>query len=224
MLPAVRASMCMTDPDLTGKARVARDSSRTIGQILAAARQEFITNGFDGTKMEHIARRAQVSKQLVYSYFNGKEELYAELSKEISREAYRRLLVIDFDAMEPQVAIRAYIEGVYDHFLDDPAIGLLTVDQSLHGGAHIRLPGGETRRMQLDLYQRIDRVLKRGQADGIFSDFIGSDMLEFMTTIIVSGCVSSRGMFERFVGRSAETDANYWRAHSVEFILRALRA
>lgn len=212
----------MTDPDLAGKAR-ARDSSRTIAQILAAAREEFTTNGFDGTKMEHIARRAKVSKQLVYFYFNGKQELYAELSKEISREAYKRLLAIDMDGLTPDAAIRAYIEAIYDHFLEDPAIGLLVVDQSLHDGAHINVPR-DTRRMQLDVYAQIGGALQRGQAEGLFDDHMEPDVLEFMTLVIVSGCVSSRGMFERFVGRAPGHDAVYWRSHAVDFILRSLRA
>src|SRR3546814_10964637 len=62
-----------------------RDPLGTINRIFAAAREEFGANGFDGAKVEHIARRAKVSKQLVYLYFNGKDELYSELMKVLTK-------------------------------------------------------------------------------------------------------------------------------------------
>src|SRR3546814_4095706 len=65
-----------------------RDPLGTINRIFAAAREEFGANGFDGAKVEHIARRAKVSKQLVYLYFNGKDELYSELLKVMRSEEH----------------------------------------------------------------------------------------------------------------------------------------
>jgi len=201
-----------------------RDSSATIKRILAAAREEFgNNNGFDGTKVEHIARRAKVSKQLVYLYFNGKEDLYAELAKEIARTAHERLLAIDYDSLDPFDAIRAYVEGVYDFFLHDQLIGLVAIDQSLHDGAHIRVPR-ETRLMQERLIAKLDAALLRGRTSGQFGDHFDVHALEFMTLIIVTGCVSSLEMFERYVGRSAEPDLAIGRDTAVTFILRALRA
>lgn len=204
-------------------ARAQRDPSGTIKRILAAARVEFGANGFDGAKVEHIARRAKVSKQLVYFYFNGKEDLYGELAREMSRNAYERLLAIDFGQPDGEAAIRTYIEGVYDLFLDDPVIGVVAIDQSLHDGAHVRMPN-EIRRMQEQLRERMGEALERGREAGTFGGHVDTDGLEFMTTIIVSGCVSSRSMFERFGGHGVDQDSAFWREYAVTFILRALRA
>lgn len=46
--------------------------------ILAAASDLFLEQGFDGTSMDGIARRAGVSKQTVYSHFSSKEQLFGE--------------------------------------------------------------------------------------------------------------------------------------------------
>lgn len=46
-------------------------------QLVRVARAAFAERGFDGTSVEDIAARAQVSKPVVYEHFGGKEGLYA---------------------------------------------------------------------------------------------------------------------------------------------------
>jgi AcrR family transcriptional regulator len=47
------------------------------GDILAAAREEFATKGFDGTTLRGIARVAGVDARLVHHYFDGKDAVFA---------------------------------------------------------------------------------------------------------------------------------------------------
>jgi AcrR family transcriptional regulator len=56
-----------------------RNRERTRGSIVAAARAEFATRGYAGARMEQIAQRAGVTKELIYHYFRGKEELFEEV-------------------------------------------------------------------------------------------------------------------------------------------------
>jgi AcrR family transcriptional regulator len=46
-------------------------------QLLVVGRSLFAERGFDGTSVEEIAARADVSKPVVYEHFGGKEGLYA---------------------------------------------------------------------------------------------------------------------------------------------------
>ena len=46
-------------------------------QLIDVARNLFAERGFDGTAVEEIAARAEVSKPVVYEHFGGKEGLYA---------------------------------------------------------------------------------------------------------------------------------------------------
>ncbi len=46
-------------------------------QLIDVARSLFAERGYDGTSIEEIAQRANVSKPVVYEHFGGKEGLYA---------------------------------------------------------------------------------------------------------------------------------------------------
>jgi AcrR family transcriptional regulator len=50
--------------------------SKTREEILAAARAAFAEDGYDGSSIRGIARRAGVDPSLVHHYFGGKEELF----------------------------------------------------------------------------------------------------------------------------------------------------
>jgi AcrR family transcriptional regulator len=55
-------------------------------QLLDIARRLFAERGFEGTSIEEIAARADVSKPVVYEHFGGKEGLYAVV---VDREVER---------------------------------------------------------------------------------------------------------------------------------------
>jgi AcrR family transcriptional regulator len=57
-------------------------------QLLDIGRQLFAERGLDGTSIEEIAARADVSKPVVYEHFGGKEGLYAVV---VDREVERFL-------------------------------------------------------------------------------------------------------------------------------------
>ncbi|HET9872331.1 MAG TPA: TetR/AcrR family transcriptional regulator [Propionibacteriaceae bacterium] len=46
-------------------------------QLITVARSLFADKGFEGTSVEEIAAKAEVSKPVVYEHFGGKEGLYA---------------------------------------------------------------------------------------------------------------------------------------------------
>jgi AcrR family transcriptional regulator len=91
-------------------------------QLLDIGRRLFAERGLDGTSIEEIAARADVSKPVVYEHFGGKEGLYAVV---VDREVERfvamatRLLAGD-DHMEKfevaAVELLRYIEDNSDGF------------------------------------------------------------------------------------------------------------
>ena len=57
-------------------------------QLVEIAKSLFAERGYDGTSIEEIAQRANVSKPVVYEHFGGKEGLYAVV---VDREVGRLL-------------------------------------------------------------------------------------------------------------------------------------
>ena len=49
--------------------------------ILAAALEEFAANGFAATRLDDVAKRADVAKGTIYLYFADKETLFQELAR-----------------------------------------------------------------------------------------------------------------------------------------------
>lgn len=67
-----------TEARPNGKAtRLPREERRR--QLLQAARQVFVANGYHGAAMDEIAETAKVSKPVLYQHFPGKRELYLAL-------------------------------------------------------------------------------------------------------------------------------------------------
>ncbi|MGY1680169.1 TetR family transcriptional regulator [Geodermatophilus sp. SYSU D01176] len=57
-------------------------------QLLDVGREVFAQRGYDGTSIEELAARAEVSKPVVYEHFGGKEGLYTVV---VDREMQRLL-------------------------------------------------------------------------------------------------------------------------------------
>ncbi|MGH3425937.1 MAG: TetR family transcriptional regulator [Nocardioidaceae bacterium] len=91
-------------------------------QLIAIARSTFAERGVDGTTVEEIAARAEVSKPVIYEHFGGKEGLYAVV---VDREV-RHLLDMMRSALtaghprellqQAAIALLDYIESSSDGF------------------------------------------------------------------------------------------------------------
>jgi AcrR family transcriptional regulator len=66
-----------TGADLLRGGRMPRSARRK--QLLAAAQEVFVANGYHAAAMDDIAERAGVSKPVLYQHFPGKLELYLAL-------------------------------------------------------------------------------------------------------------------------------------------------
>lgn len=57
------------------KEQIATIRSESTNKILMAAMELFATNGYPGTSVNAIAKKANVSKGLIYNYFESKEDI-----------------------------------------------------------------------------------------------------------------------------------------------------
>jgi AcrR family transcriptional regulator len=70
-------------------ARLPRDERRA--QLLAAAQEVFVANGYHGAAMDEIAETAHVSKPVLYQHFPSKRALYVELLEDTGSQLLEAL-------------------------------------------------------------------------------------------------------------------------------------
>lgn len=72
------------------KKRARRKAERPT-EILDAAFEEFVKNGYAATRLEDVAARAGVTKGTIYFYFETKEQVFAEMVRHISHAVFPEL-------------------------------------------------------------------------------------------------------------------------------------
>jgi AcrR family transcriptional regulator len=99
-----------------GRPRLTRSARRA--QLLAAAQEVFIANGYHGAAMDDIAARAGISKPVLYQHFQGKLELYLALIDTQTEELYNRIIAALASTENNQQRIHGVLAAYFD-FIDD---------------------------------------------------------------------------------------------------------
>jgi TetR/AcrR family transcriptional regulator len=127
-----------------------RDAEGSRNRILDAAAEEFAAHGFAGARVEAIARRAGLNKQLISHHFGGKEGLYeAVLARRLSSPGGEL------------TARGSKLGELFDRAIEDPAWTRMLLWEALEGGPVVSVEARRARYRQV-----VDRV-RRSQADGV---------------------------------------------------------
>jgi AcrR family transcriptional regulator len=81
--------------------------------ILAAALEEFSARGFEGARLDDVARRAGIAKGTIYLYFADKETLFQELVRSMVNPVLSTLEQM----RAPDVPARMLVEGMLTTFV-----------------------------------------------------------------------------------------------------------
>ncbi len=107
--------------------RMPRDERRA--QLLAAATDVFVNNGYHATVMDDIAERAGVSKPVLYQHFPGKLELYLALLERHTDKLVRRVLAAIEETHDNRQRVRNAV-GAYFDFVDGDGAAFRLVFES----------------------------------------------------------------------------------------------
>jgi AcrR family transcriptional regulator len=131
--------------------------------ILEAASEVFAERGYLRTTIREVARRAGISIGGIYIYFQNKEELYLELTRD-QMETFRKGTEMLRDK-EPLVALKALIEYYLDYAIKKTSL------VSMHIKEHDLEFKKTLKKTFFDSQQRlVTDILKNGAAKGIFKD------------------------------------------------------
>jgi TetR/AcrR family transcriptional regulator len=193
--------------------------------LLGAAVAEFAEKGFAGARVDAIAQRAAVNKQLVYHYFQSKQGLYQSALETVYAEIRERERELSLDALAPDVAMSKLVGFSFDYLTGHPEFIALLTDENRNRGSHLKA-SPRLKQMHSPLMDLLRRTLRRGVEAGVFRR--GYDAVNLYVTVAgisyfyFSNNHTLSAIFGRPLGTAAARAGR--RRHVVRFVLNALRA
>jgi AcrR family transcriptional regulator len=125
-------------------------------QLLGAAQEIFVAQGYHAAAMDDIAERAGVSKPVLYQHFPGKLELYLALLEEHAAGLTQRVRVALDSTTDNRLRVAASIEAYFD-FVDKDGEGFrLVFESDLRNDPTVR---ERVERMTADCVEAITEVI-----------------------------------------------------------------
>jgi AcrR family transcriptional regulator len=96
-------------------------------QILDAARELFLRDGFSTTSMDAVAKLANVSKATVYAHFSSKEELFRAMMEAECRRTWPEITSDELAQLDPIPKLREVAERYVRFITSGYPVALLRV-------------------------------------------------------------------------------------------------
>lgn len=103
----------------TSKARVRMTGQERRAQLLEVGRTLFAERGFEAASIEEIAKRAKITKPVVYEHFNGKEGLYAVIVDREVQDLIGRITVA-LDGDHPRILLHQAATAFLRYIEEEP--------------------------------------------------------------------------------------------------------
>jgi TetR/AcrR family transcriptional regulator len=214
----------MPDRRANGKKPQRRNPEATRRKLLAAARREFADSGLAGARVDEIAARAGVNKQLVYHYFGDKDALYLAVLEWVYEEIRAQERKLNLTGLPPRQAIRKLIESSFDHLAAHPDFILLLNDENRGGARHVRT-SRRLEAMHSPLVNMVSKILSEGVRAGVFRKGINPVHLYIsiagLSYFFFSNTPTLSAIFGKDLAGAAARSAR--RKHVVDLVLQALR-
>lgn len=142
-------------------------SLKTREMILAGALAEFSQKGFDGARIDEIALRAGVNKNLLYHHFGSKDGLFSALLERTYATIRARQNDLQLRSLDPVVGMRRLVIFTGKIWVQWPEFLRLLQSENLHGGKHAR-ESATIPTLYNPLLFTINDLLRRGTEQGVF--------------------------------------------------------
>jgi AcrR family transcriptional regulator len=92
-----------------------KEKLQRIKRIQEAARKVFFKRGYDGTTIEAVAQKAEISKGTIYLYFKNKDELYTSLMMPVLENLGNQVRALELKLLNKlDCTCQDIIMGLYD--------------------------------------------------------------------------------------------------------------
>lgn len=202
-------------------ARRSSDPARVREKILKLAMEEFGRIGFEGARVDRIAERCSLSKNMLYYYFKSKEGLFvASLEKmyEAFRDQQRDLSI---RASDPIFAMEQLIEHTFLALESNPNLIRLLNEENKHRGKYIR-KSKRIRDLYNPLVETLSFILDRGSKDKIFRADLDPTLVYLTLSSLCYHYLSNQYTLEIALGRdlSSVSSRQEWVRHVTNVVLQ----
>lgn len=197
----------------------------TIRRILEAAAEEFAERGIEGARIEHVAQRAGVTKQLIYYYFQTKPQLYEAALDAISEQAVEEILALGLDDIAPLAGIELLFRSIFEQYRTRRHLAMLTLDQNIHHCAHISRRG-DLRRATPKIVAKFVQLIDSGVACGEIREGVDPESYFAFAFVMLTGCFFSGPTLSVYIDRDFTSDDGIaaWGRNALSFIMDGLQA
>lgn len=157
-----------------------RDPEARQRRLLEAAQEEFAARGLEGARVDEIAQRAGVNKQLVYHYFGNKDGLYLKVLEQTYESMIQAKTSLNLAELPPFQAIEKLVAFTYDYMKEHREFVALLNDENIHHARHI-CQSETVYPKHAEMIRMLDGILRRGEKDGSLRP--GIDPMQFYITL-----------------------------------------
>jgi TetR/AcrR family transcriptional regulator len=182
-----------------------RRADRSVERIYAAAETEFGRSGLGLTNIDDIAKRARVSKELIYHYFKRKDQLYTETINRFGVSFWNHLLEIDFTQPDALQVVRVFAYRLASFYRDNTHAARFVLDQVFRDGAQFRAERKQVA-LRTELFGSLTPVLARGAAAGEIDPHMSAPRLFFLAVSVTLGHLAVAGLLASFQLELPELD------------------
>ena len=182
-------------------------------RIIAAAREEFSKRGFAGARVEEIARRAAVNKQLLFYYYHSKRGLFQAVLEQSLGELEDALARVTSPAGPPIERLRSTLGAQFEFLANHPQlVALLGQGKSAAFGPAIK---------------RLVVLLAEGQGLGQVRDGLDPHLAAAQALILMVGYLTMETVVAasaRPLGADEPALRHRWRDAAVDLVVAGVSA
>jgi TetR/AcrR family transcriptional regulator len=198
--------------------------SRALDRIIEASRLEFDEIGPAAAKIDSIAARAKITRQSIYYYYKSKDDIFYDI---VIREVMMLMSYVnrlDADSTDPEAAIRELFLGLLDQASKFSTLSAFMID---HGrcAESIRKPSAAFKDLMKQFVKRLQVLLDRGVAEGVFRPGIDAARFFAAASMITAGARNSRNALELVCGidLGSSDGVAEWQEFAVDVLMRSIR-
>ena len=190
--------------------KLSNDRALRIG---AAAREEFARRGFAGARVEQIARRADVNKQLLFYYYHSKRGLFQAVLSQAVGELENALSALALPGGGPLERLRLTLHAQFEFLARNPQVVAL-LGQGTRSSAAFA-----------PAIKRLVVLLAEGQGLGQVRDDLDPHLAAAQALILMVGYLSMEGVIAASA-RPLDEPAlrERWREAAVDLVVNGVRA